>query len=87
MLGNRSVPGEGGPVDTLQYVLKTLDATSAGGVLFHHYKILSKIKTEKIKHILKLFFCQGSWGYDRTWDGPLGPVHFHADTHSPLVSV
>ena len=75
-------------VDTLEHVLGHLDRTSAGGLSGLSYGILRYVNPDVIKPLLKPFFGQCKFDYDRTVRLPDGSFsHYQIDTHALMISV
>jgi hypothetical protein len=67
-LGNSTVPGPNGDgmeVDTLDWVLSHLDATTSPGISGMGYDMLKHVKSGVLRPLLAAFFGQGSWNYDK----------------------
>ena len=90
VLGESNVKGPNGEmmtVDTLEYVLRHLDRSSAAGVSGIDFAMLRHISPDLIRPILAVFGGGGVWDYDKRVDGAVDGALYHRETHALLISV
>jgi hypothetical protein len=89
-LGRSVVPGPNGDgmeVDTLEWVLSHLDATTSPGISGMGYDMLKHVKPGVLRPLLAAFFGQGSWNYEKFVETGGQRSYYQIDTHALMISV
>ena len=87
-LGKSTVPGPNGDgmeVDTLDWVLSHLDATTSPGISGMGYDMLKHVKSGVLRPLLAAFFGQGSWNYDKFVEVDGQRSYYQVDTHAVII--
>ncbi len=74
-------------VDTLDWVLSHLDATTSPGISGMGYDMLKHVKSGVLRPLLAAFFGQGSWNYEKSVDIEGHRSYYQIDTHALMISV